>query len=83
MSYPCKIGVRAILNTLPYKIKADAENEIYRKYMARCARLITENTAGIAEGKFISVEYEDIIDPKPKENYEKGEIANKIKAKLR
>ena len=68
---------------MPYKIKADAENELYRKYMARCVRLLTENSAGMVQGKFISAEYEDLINPKPQVDYEKGEIANRIKAKLR
>ena len=71
------------MSTLPYKIKADLENELYRKYMARCVRILTENTAAMVQGQYIKAEYEDLINPKPQVNYEKGEIANKIKAKLR
>ena len=71
------------MNTLPYKIKADAEKELYRRYLARCARLITENSAGLVQGKFMQAEYEDLINPKPQETFEKGEITNRIKAKLR
>ena len=51
--------------------------------MARCARILTENTAAMVQGQYIKAEYEDLINPKPQVNYEKGEIANKIKAKLR
>ena len=51
--------------------------------MARCVRVITENTAGMVQGAYISAEYEDIINPKPQITHEKGEIANKIKSKLR
>lgn len=51
--------------------------------MARCVRLLTENSAGMVQGQYIKAEYEDLINPKPQKHYEKGEIANKIKAKLR
>ena len=67
---------------MPYKIKADLENEVWRKYTARCLRLITENTAGMVNGKFISVEYEDIINPKPEEKRSADEIINGLKNKI-
>ena len=67
---------------MPYKIKADLENEVWRKYTARCLRLVTENTAGMVNGKLISVEYEDIINPKPEENRSADEIINNIKNKI-
>ena len=68
--------------SLPYKIKADAENEIWQKYIARSIRLITENTAGMVNGKLISVEYEDIINPKPEEKRSADEIINGLKNKI-
>ena len=77
------MGIRAILRTLPYKVKQDVEVEIYRNYMARCARILTENTAMMVRGEYINAEYEDIVHPRPKVEYKKGEIASKIKAKLR
>ena len=67
---------------MPYKIKADVEMELWRKYTARCVRMITENTAGMINGKFISVEYEDIINPKPEEKRSADEIINGIKDKI-
>ena len=67
---------------MPYKIKADLENEVWRKYTARCLRLITENTAGMVNGKLISVEYEDIINPKPEEKRSANEIINGLKNKI-
>jgi hypothetical protein len=67
---------------LQYKIKADLENEVWRKYMARCLRLMTENTAGMVNGKLISVEYEDIINPKPEEKRSADEIINGLKNKI-
>ena len=67
---------------MQYKIKADLENEVWRKYMARCLRLMTENTAGMVNGKLISVEYEDIINPKPEEKRSADEIINGLKYKI-
>ena len=67
---------------MPYKIKADHENEVWRKYMARNIRMICENTAGMVQGKFMSVEYEDIINPKPEEKRSADEIIGNIKDKL-
>lgn len=76
------MGARAILSSLPYKIKADLENEIWRNYTARCMRLITENTAGMVNGKVMSVEYEDIINPKPEEKRSADEIIENLKSKI-
>lgn len=67
---------------MPYKIKVDFENEVWRKYTARCLMLITENTAGMVNGKLISVEYEDIINPKPEEKRSADEIIKGIKNKI-
>lgn len=67
---------------MPYKIKADAETELWRKYTARCMRMIGENTAGMVNGKFMSIEYEDIINPKPEEKRSADEIIGGIKDKL-
>lgn len=67
---------------MPYKIKSDAETELWRKYTARCLRLMTENTAGMVQGKLISVEYEDIISPKPEEKRSADEIIKGIKNKI-
>ena len=67
---------------MPYKIKADAENELWRKYTARCLRLMTENSAGMVNGKYMTVEYEDIINPKPEEKRSADEIINGIKNKI-
>ena len=44
--------------------------------------MIGENTAGMVNGKFISVEYEDIINPKPEEKRSSDEIIESIKDKI-
>lgn len=57
------MGIRALLSTLPYKMKADAEGEIYRRYMAKCAKAITENTARLCGGVHMTASYDEIIEP--------------------
>ena len=74
---------KAILATLPYKINADIEQEVWREYMARCARICTENTACLGNVRYISVEYDDIIHKNPQINQKQGEATEKIRTKLR
>ena len=74
---------KAIISTLPYKIKADIEMELYQQYTARCLRIITENTAVLSQGQYITVELDEILNPKPEIEHIEGETSEKIKAKLR
>lgn len=74
---------KAIISTLPYKIKADVERELYQQYTARCLRIITENTAVLSQGQYITVELDEILNPKPETEHVEGETSEKIKAKLR
>lgn len=90
ISYPRTINIKAIIATIGYKIKQDIENEMYRNYVARCLRILTENTAVPAGyysrgeiGSYLEIEYEKLMNYKPKKEYKKGEIADKVKAKLR
>lgn len=90
LSYSRSMSARAIIATIGYKIKENTEAELYRNYTARCLRILTENTAVPAvyysegeQGSYLSVEFDDIINPKPQKEYVKGEIAEGIKAKLR
>ena len=77
------MNTKAIISTLPYKIKSGVKTEIYRKYMAKNIRLLTENTAKLVRGEYISAEYSDIANPKPVIEHKKGEITEKIKSKFR
>lgn len=74
---------KAIISTLPYKMKADIERELYQQYTARCFRIITENTAVLSQGQYITVELDEILNPKPEIEHVEGETSEKIKAKLR
>ena len=77
------MGIKAILSTLPYKLNTETERELWMNYMARCSRIISENTANMVQGSFISLDYEDIIHKKPQVKQKPGDVSKKIKAKLR
>ncbi len=75
ISYPRMMSARAVLVTLPHKIKQDAEDALYRLYIARCARVITENTAKASGGGYIKADFDDILHPKAKDTRTGDEIA--------
>ena len=50
----------------------------YRIYVSDCLRIISENTAKIGGGSYITAKFEDIINPKPVDNRTGEEIAADI-----
>ena len=89
-SFPRNMSASAVIVALPHKIKQNADDEAYRTYVARCLRILTENTAVPSGyysngeiGSFLTAEFDEIINPKPVKEYQHGEIANKIKEKMR
>ena len=50
----------------------------YRIYVADCLRIISENTAKMGVGSYITAKFADIINPKPVENRTGEEIAADI-----
>lgn len=50
--------------------------------MAANIRLIGENTAKLVQGSYIKAEYEDIINPKPKDDRTADEIISNITEKI-
>ena len=50
----------------------------YRIYVADCLRIISENTAKIGGGSYITAKFGDIINPKPVDNRTGEEIAADI-----
>lgn len=85
------MGMKAILSTLPYKIKEDAEKEAYRHYITHTAKITTENTAkivgmlggGKVEAAYVSISYSDIINPNAPKKVDIGGAREKICSKLR
>ena len=50
----------------------------YRIYVADCLRIISENTAKVGGGSYITAKLSDIINPKPVEKRTGEEIAADI-----
>ena len=50
----------------------------YRIYVAECLRIISENTAKMGGGSYITAKFPDIINPKPVYNRTGEEIAADI-----
>ena len=50
----------------------------YRIYVSDCLRIISENTAKIGGGSYITAKFSDIINPKPVDNRAGEEIAADI-----
>lgn len=50
----------------------------YRIYVTECLRMISENTAKMGGGSYITAKFPDIINPKPVDNRTGEEIAADI-----
>lgn len=56
----------------------EQEDKAVKNYYAECLRIITENTAKIGGGSYITAKFSDIINPKPVDNRSGEEIAADI-----
>ena len=72
------MSAAGVISILPYKIKDDEHNELYRNYMARCARLCTENLARMSRGNYIRMEFDELIADKPRDKRTAREIIDDI-----
>ena len=54
------------------------EEKAVKIYFAECLRIITENTAKMGGGSYITAKLSDIINPKPVDNRAGEEIAADI-----
>ena len=89
ISYHHALGIKATLSTLPYKIKEDIEKEKYMDYIAKCARILTENTSVPAgyyshgqTGAYINVDFSEVIGKQKQKEQKEGEATKKIRGKL-
>ena len=73
--------MRAILAVLPVQIKQDAEEALYRDYVARGIRMITESAAKMNGGSYITEEYADMLHPKREEKRTAEEIIADVAAR--
>ena len=56
----------------------EQEDKAVKFYYAECLRVITENTAKMGGGSYITVKLADVINPKPVDNRAGEEIAADI-----
>lgn len=81
LSYPCKMSCKAIIATLPYKIKEQAEKKACVKYIATALQLSNENLAiisnaathGEANGKYISIGFDEFLNPEKRKVTKTGD----------
>lgn len=76
-----RMGARAIILALPYAIKQSQEEELYRVYIAKCVQMLTENTAKMCHGRYITLEYTELISPKKQDDRKPEEIVSDILTK--
>ena len=60
------------------RYKSQQRDLAYRIYVSDCLRIISENTAKICGGSYITAKLADIINPKPVDNRTGEEIAADI-----
>lgn len=70
-----RLRAGALLPMLSARLQKDSELDILRHYVANGIRLIAENTAKVVGGNYLTVSYEEIIHPKPKDERTGDEIA--------
>ena len=56
----------------------EQEDKAVKNYYAECLRIITENTAKMGGGSYVTAKLADIINPKPVDNRTGEEIAADI-----
>lgn len=53
----------------------EADEKLYRNYIAECLRCISESTAKIGGGSYITAKYADLVNPKAADNRTGDEVA--------
>lgn len=69
---PLRAG--ALFPMLGAILQDNMERELWRRYVATAARMLTENTARFAGGGYLSIDYDDIIQPKAQDSRTGDEI---------
>lgn len=78
-----KMTIYGLMSALPALIKQQVERSALVSYMTTGMRMLTENTAHLVNGgKYLSVSYNDMINPPPEETRTADEIIDHMKKKL-
>jgi hypothetical protein len=76
------MSARGLIAAIPTILKRQSEQSVLNLYLAECLRVLTENTAKIGGGGYISVRYCDLINSKPEEKRTPEEIVSDFKTNL-
>lgn len=76
------MSVRAILATLPYKIKSDNEERLWNEYVAKSLQYLTNNMANAFGGTILLASYDELIKPQRVDHRSAEEIIEDIKKKM-
>ena len=82
LSYSCRLSARAIVSTLPTKIKVNHENDVFMVYITECARMISENASKFVGGSYMLAKFNDVIHPQPVDNRTGEEIVADVIDKI-
>lgn len=63
---------------LPEVLKQSLEREAYKTYLAECLRMVTENTAKSAGGRYMNLSFAEMLHPKPEDARTSDEIVADI-----
>lgn len=73
-----RMKARSIISSLPHTLKAIEREELRNAYCAECLRMITENTAKLAGGRYMNKTIFDVLDPVPEDHRTGDEVLNDI-----
>lgn len=67
---------------MPYKIKEQAEETLYKNYITTCLQMLTKSVANFGGGSYMSKSYADILKPQKVETRTADEIIADMKKKM-
>ena len=62
--------------------RREQEERTIKIYIGECLRIMTENTAKMGGGSYMTAKLDDILNPKPIETRTSEEIIDKMKNKM-
>lgn len=76
------MGWGYVVNNCIALFKKEQTERAEKMYYAECLRVLTENTAKLCGGSYITAKLDDILNPKPVDTRTPEEIIDGIKSKL-
>lgn len=76
------MSIKAIIQFLPYKIKEQAEETLYKNYITTCLQMLTKSAANFGGGSYMVKSYTDILKPQKVEKRTANEIIADMKKKM-